>query len=225
MKKLATLIKRLRLNQILSVFLVGVLMFVSTACSNNPTSAGTRAGDRDSLIGKRASEIREEVPNKVTDNRFQSGMNDYSDVDPRFNERSIQGSAKALKENAERNVIDMTDDVGTNTKRILGKKGENAEQFGQRAKADTETLGDKAQRGTGELLERTQKGTENLKANTRNAAQQTQQAAEDTAADVKSSARGTASNLKAGANTASNRTSETAQRVSDKAANAIKDRA
>jgi hypothetical protein len=116
MKKLATLIKRLRLNQIVTVLLVGVLMFMTTACNGNPTDAGTRAGDRSNLIGKRASQIREEVPSAATDNRFKSGMNDYSDVDPRFSERSAAGSAKALKDNAERNVIDMTDDVGTNTK-------------------------------------------------------------------------------------------------------------
>jgi len=59
-------------------------------------------------------------------------MNEFSDVDPRAKKpERLRQTRQASQENAERNVIDQTSNVGENTKRILDKKGENAEDFGK----------------------------------------------------------------------------------------------
>jgi hypothetical protein len=85
---------------------------------------------------------------------YKGGMNGYSDVDARYN-KGVQAKsaaqAKGLVDNAERNVIDQTDDVGTNTKRILDKKGENLDQLGDNLKRDNRSFDKKADRVTNNL--------------------------------------------------------------------------
>jgi hypothetical protein len=73
-------------------------------------------------------------------------MNEFSDVDPRTKQAGAAADkAAALKENAERNVIDQTSNVGENTRRILDKKGENAEDLGKNLRQSAENTKYKAQ--------------------------------------------------------------------------------
>ncbi|MGB5961381.1 MAG: DUF6658 family protein, partial [Coleofasciculaceae cyanobacterium] len=90
MNTLKTWLKNIRLDRILTAFMVGILLFVSTACSN-----GVQA--------KTSDKIREEVPTTGANNVYNGGMNDYSDVDARRNTTEANTKAKALVDNAKRN--------------------------------------------------------------------------------------------------------------------------
>lgn len=106
MNKVIAWLKSIRLAQVLMVFLAGVLVFFSTAC--NGAATATSPGG---TLGKTSDEIREEVPDKgVTNSRYQGGMNDYSDVDPRMqNPGAAQSKAEDLVENARRNLEKSVD--------------------------------------------------------------------------------------------------------------------
>ena len=178
MNKLISFFKRIRLSQILTVFLAGILLLVSTACGGG---GQLQAGTSDKL-GSSRQEVpsglqdqktragdnpRPEVPEEAAGSSFRKGgMNEYSDVDPRTDVAPANTKAKALIDKTERNVIDQTDDVGTNTRRILDKKGENAEHFGQNVKETTESSANSFQKSANDFIKGTQKGTENIKQNT-----------------------------------------------------------
>lgn len=158
MKKLISALKNIRMSQVLAVCLAGFLMFFSTACSGS-------AQARESAGYQRSSNSPEQgIPGHRQQN-FKGGMNGYSDVDARYNKGTKDRTAaqtRGLVDNAERNVIDQTDDVGTNTRRILDKKGENAEHFGQNVKQDTRALGRKVEGTTEELSDAADRGQRNL---------------------------------------------------------------
>lgn len=173
MNKLFTWLKKIRLAQVLTVFLAGVLLIVSTACNG---AANARSD---------ANTLREEVPGSAVTNQREGGMNNYSDIDPRMDASKVGAKSKALIDKTERNVIDQTDDLGTNTKRILDKKGENLEQFGQNAKEDAAGFGDKAQNVVDSAAGRAKE-----------ASRKTQQAAEQAVDTAKTKADRAASNTK-----------------------------
>lgn len=205
MSKIASWVKKIKLSQIVMTFLAGVLLLVSTACNSGSVQATTPgSGTRQEVPSgsqvdgkiKPGENPRPEVPEEATTNRFEKGtMNEFSDLDPRAkNVDNISNKAEALKQNAERNVIDQTGNVGENTKRILDKKGENAEEFNRNVQRNTESAKDKLQ-GTAEDLKRgTQKGTENIKDNAYDATKGVNRAAED----VKQSTKNAAGNIKQG---------------------------
>jgi len=161
MKKVISWLKSANIGKIFTVFAAGILLFVSTACN----SVQAKTADQP----KTADRVREEVPSGAITNEYKGGMNSYSNVDPRFDESGSRAKAKQLIDKTERQVIDMTDDVGTNTKRILDKKGENAEHFNQNVKISSDRAGDKAKDSAKDFAEGTRKGTQNIKENTRNA--------------------------------------------------------
>ncbi len=152
MNRVIASLKKIRLGQVVTAFLAGVLLLVSTACSSGKVQAGTPVnGVRqevpaglEAVPGKKNP--RPEVPDQAETNTFKRGtMNEFSDVDPRTNMSPTTEKAKALIDNAERNVIDQTSDVGENTKRILDKKGENADDFGKNLRQSAEDTKYKAQ--------------------------------------------------------------------------------
>lgn len=205
MNKIIAAIRKIRLGKVLTAFMAGMLLFVSTACNSvNAKTPNAVQGDRQEVpAGKLAvpgqDNPRPEVPggtatspDRNLKNTFQKGtMNEFSDVDPRAKdlEKAAANRAEALKENAERNVIDQTGDVGENTKRILDKKGENAEDFGKNVQRSAEKAQDKA-KGTAEDFSRgLKRGTENIKDNTADAANDVNRSASRTADNLKDSTR------------------------------------
>lgn len=157
MKKMMNWLRNSGISKILTAVVAGLLLFVTTAC-NTP-----------SVLAKTSDQIREEVPSTGVNSRFQGGMNDYSDVDPRKDTKAAKVQAKGLIDNAKSNVIDMTDDVGTNTQRTLDKKGENLDQFGQNLKRSADKAGDKTQNSAQDFAQGAKRGAENVKENTQNA--------------------------------------------------------
>lgn len=177
MNRVIAAFKKVRLRQILMTFLAGVLLFVSTACNSAGAKTGV-GGNRQEVpsglqseTGVQAKNPRPEVPDAATTNRFQGGtMNEFSDVDPRTKQAGAAADkAAALKENAERNVIDQTSDVGENTRRILDKKGENAEDLGKNLSRSAEDTKYKAQNTADNLGKAAKQGVENVKDSTVNA--------------------------------------------------------
>lgn len=188
MNKLIAWLRNIQISRIVTAFAAGILLFISTACN----SGSTMANPVNPV--KTADQIREEVPSGAVTSKYKGGMNDYSEIDPRFNESEAQTKAKALVDKTERNVIDQTDDLGTNTKRILDKKGENAADFGKNLKGSTEETKDKTHESVRDFVKGTKRGTENLKDNTadvaKDAAKGTQQATSDAKENIKNSVSG-----------------------------------
>jgi len=145
MKRLISALKKVRLSQILAVFLAGVLMISTAACSG-----GAQARESSGPQGRDSNSPAQGIPGH-REQKYQGGMNGYSDTDTRYN-KGVQSrstsQAKGLVDNAERNVIDQTDDIGTNSKRILDKKGENLDQLGDNLKRDSKSFDKKADRVT-----------------------------------------------------------------------------
>ncbi|PSB27595.1 DUF6658 family protein [Chlorogloea sp. CCALA 695] len=196
MNKIINWVKKVKLSQIILTFLAGALLIFNTACNSaQATAPSTRPNvpsgvqpDKDLTSGKNP---RPEVPNEATTSRFQKGtMNDFSDLDPRAEkaESAIKDKAAALKENAERNVIDQTGSLTGNTKRILDKKGENAEDFGKNLRDNAEGAKDKIQGTAEDIAKGTKRGSENVKDNTLDATKGVNRAAENAKRNIDNTA-------------------------------------
>ncbi|MEG4025980.1 DUF6658 family protein [Microcoleus sp. S13C4] len=168
MNRLTAFVKKIRAVQILTVFLAGILVLVSTACSRPDIMAGkpdVMAGKADVKIGKTSDQIREEVPSGAVTSEFKGGMNDYSDVDPR-NKKMTTTEAKAelLKEQAQHRIdTKSSNNVGENVRRVADDAPEKLGQIGEKAKDDART----AQRKADNFGDKTKQGFANLKENTR----------------------------------------------------------
>jgi ElaB/YqjD/DUF883 family membrane-anchored ribosome-binding protein len=116
-------LKRIRLGQILTIVLASCLLFVSTACSGiaQATSPSVQANDP-----AKAYDVRHSGP--------ESGMNKYSDVDPRQESTSAAAKAKGLKDSSERNLTKGSGNVVENAKRVADEGGENLKELGSNAK-------------------------------------------------------------------------------------------
>ena len=143
MNKVVDWLKSIRLDRIFTVFLVGILVFVSTACN-----AGASA--------KTADQIREEVPGSAVTNEYKGGMNDYSDVDPRQNTSEAQAKAKALVDNAQKNIdqksVDSVEQYVENY-RSGTPLGERVKRIGENVGNAAEDIREDVAKGSQENLE------------------------------------------------------------------------
>lgn len=247
MNRVIAAFKKVRLHQILMTFLAGFLLFVSTACNN---AGDTGMGDTrqevpsglQSESGVQAKNPRPEVPEAATTNRFQGGtMNEFSDIDPRTKQAGAAADkAAVLKENAERNVIDQTSNVGENTRRILDKKGENAEDLGKNLQRSTENtkykaqdtadnLGRSAKQSVENVKDSTTRGVnraaEDVKDNTRGAFGGLNRSANRAGENVKESARGTAYDMDRSASRVVDKVADKAQRAAENTPELVQNKA
>jgi gas vesicle protein len=162
------------ISRILMAFVASLLLLVSTtACS------GTLA----------AKNPRPEIPSTDVTSPYRGGMNDFSDVDPRAgkSEAAAEAKAKALEENAERNVIDQAGSVPGNTKRILDKKGENVVDLGKNLQRNAEDTKGKAQGAVGDIAKEAKRSAEDVKDTALDRGRDLTKGAKQTAEDVKQS--------------------------------------
>lgn len=169
------------LNRVLVVFLAGVLLVFSTACSG-PASAGVAGTDRPGVSGEGSQHgpiQQHELYDPIQDR--QGGMNEYSDVDPRFSMDQTNEKARELIDTTERNMIDMTDDVGTNTRRTWDKKVENAEQedFGDNAREGVQNLRQQARESANTVTNAADRARQDFTKNSRQAAEKTSDYVQD----------------------------------------------
>ena len=203
-------LKKIRFSQILMVFMAGVLLFVSTACGGPGGKTEVQTGTRQEMpAGKQGVpgqvNPRPEVPGGTATspssdviNRFEPGtMNEFSDLDPRTKQGAAAADkAEALKENAERNVIDQTGNLGENTKRILDKKGENVEDLGKNVNKSVEDTKNKAQGVTDDLVQGTKQATDNVKGSAMNATKGMSRSVNQAAEDAKQTVKGNISDTR-----------------------------
>ena len=169
MNKVIVALNKIRLRQILMACLAGILVVVSTACSNPGNSTDVVQGSRqdvpaglEAVPGKKNP--RPEVPEEVNTNTFKgASMNEFSDTDPRVNMEPASEKAKVLIDKTERNVIDETGDIGETTKRILDKKGENVDEIGRNLSKSAEDTKSKAQGVAEDVTAGTKQKAEDVK--------------------------------------------------------------
>lgn len=161
MNRLTAFIKKIRLGQLLTVFLAGILMFVSTACSGTDVIAGKTSDP----TGKTSDQIREEVPSGAVTSEYKGGQNQYSDVDPRNPDMTkTEAKAKMLKDEAQRRIdTKASSNVGENVRRVADEGPDKLKQAGDKLKEDVRA----AKQNVDEFGKNTQKGMANVKENTR----------------------------------------------------------
>lgn len=146
MNKVTAWLKGIQMDRILTVFLVGLLLFVSTACSSGASA-------------KTADEVRKEVPGSAVTNQYKGGMNDYSDVDPRQDIKQAQTKAKALVDNAQKNIdqksVDSTEQYVENYRNGT-PLGERVRRIGENVGRAAENVKDDVSKGTQENLQNAQ---------------------------------------------------------------------
>ncbi len=179
MNKVINSLKNIRLDRILTICLVGLLVLVTTACSGGASA-------------KTADQIREEVPGSAVTNEYKGGINSYSDVDPRQSTQGAEAKAKALVDNAQRNI----DEKGIDSPEQYVENYTSGTPLPERVRRIGEDVGEAAKNVTEDVSKGAQKN-----------AQQTKATAQDTAEKAKSTAQDAAVNTKQ----ATDKTATTAQ--------------
>ena len=155
MQNLFSRIKRLNLFRVLTVFLAGVILFVSTACSpGNVQAKGLNAGNNP----------RPEIPENAITNTYEGGMNDFSDVDPRFDTSRADAKAEDLIDKAKHNIqksVDSPEQYVHNYK--------SGTPLGERIENLGEDISESSKELTKGFTKGTERGIENIKSNTQNA--------------------------------------------------------
>lgn len=192
MNKVINWLKDIRLDRILTICLVGVLVFVTTACSGGASA-------------KTADQLREEVPESALTNEYKGGINSYSDVDPRQNTTGAEAKAKALVDNAQRNI----DEKGIDSAEQYVENYRTGTPLGERTRRLGEDVGEAAKNVTEDVSKGVQKNT-----------QQTKATAQDTAEKAKSTAQDAADKTSRTAQSKVNEGVKGAQRSVDNAADA-----
>lgn len=214
MNKVIAWLKGLQMARILTIFLVGLLMFVSTAC-NGGASAKTPGDPR---IGKTADQIRQEVPSSAVTNEYKGGMNDYSDVDPRFNPKQSEAKAKGLVDNAQKNINEKSID----SREQYVENYRNGAPLGERVGKIGENVGKAAENVTGEASKGAQENLQNAQEVGKDVAQKGKQTADQAGyaaeSKVKSDIKNTQRTLDKTANAGENlgdRIKQAAQKAAD----------
>ena len=152
MNQIISLLNPTRLFRILTVFLAGLLVIFTTACSDGPANALDKNG-------------RPEVPSNAVSSPYRGGMNGYSDVDPRATTSGANSKANDIVKKAEGNIQKGADS--------LDKYADNYRKgtpLNERVENLTEDVGESAKNTAKGVAKGTQRGVENLKENTQNAA-------------------------------------------------------
>jgi gas vesicle protein len=151
MNKVFSSLKRVQIVRALVIFLAGVSMLLSTACSSTPNTPKV-SGEGSYTGGVPQMEIYKRVqPNE-------GGMNEYSDIDPRANTSRAEAKAKGLVDNAERNV-----------RRGFEDPREAPDKLGNVIQKGSRNLSEQAQQTAEEVQQSAKEGTRNLRRNVREA--------------------------------------------------------
>lgn len=202
MNKLIAWLKSIRLAQVLTVFLAGILLFVSTACSGVSASPG--------------NEVKGEVPSSDVDSLYQGGKDksSYGDVDPRRDTSKTQIKAKGLVDNAKAKT-----EQSVNNPSELVESIKEGKPLDKRVENLGKNVGESVQELTKGVSEGTQKGIKNVKENSTDAAENVTKAAKRSAQDVKESTQKAAEDT---AKSASRAAEDTADAVKGKVSEGVK---
>jgi hypothetical protein len=168
MSKVIAWLKKIRPIKILTVLCMGVLLIVTQACGS-VTAGEPKAGANSELSVPKGDKVL---------NRYEGGMNNFSDTDPRSKE--AKPKAEALKQNAEQNLIDKTSSVGEGTpvknlqqsaEGAKDKIGNTAEDFAKGVQRGVENIKNNTQDAAGDLTRNAQRAADDAKTNVQRTAQ------------------------------------------------------
>jgi gas vesicle protein len=169
MNKTIAFVKRLRLARVVIVFLAGIVLFVSTACSNQP-SASSKVSSTDLNKADTSSPYRldknqdQHLKESYSTKPRQGGMNLHTDTDARRDLSGTEATANKLINRAESNLQRRA----TNPKEAVDnlKDTASANKVGNNFDNATDRVGQSLK----EMKEGAQRGAGNVKENTKNAA-------------------------------------------------------
>jgi len=147
MNKIIAGLKNIRIQRIITTFVASVLLFITTACGGSK------------VLAKTADQIRPEVPSGAVTNTYKGGMNNYEDVDARQNTSAAQAKAKALVDNAKRNI----DEKSVDSPQQYVENYRSGTPFGERVKRIGEDVGEAAENISKDVAKGTRKNAENAK--------------------------------------------------------------
>ncbi|MFB2897116.1 DUF6658 family protein [Aerosakkonemataceae cyanobacterium BLCC-F50] len=171
MKQIISFLNPTRLFRVLTVFLAGVLVIVTTACSDGPANALDKNG-------------RPEVPSNAVSSPYRGGMNGYSDVDPRANTSGLNSKANDLVNKAEGNI-----QKGADSFEKYADNYTSGTPLNERVENLTKDIGESTKNTAKDVTKGTQRGVENLKGNTQNAAKSVPNVVEEATQNAKNTAR------------------------------------
>lgn len=164
MQRLIAWIKNIRPLKTLTVFLAGIFLLFAQACN----SPGIAAQPPQPASQPPNAERYDPTKSYDVSTRYEGGINNFSDVDPRSKtaENAAKAKAEALKENAQKNIdeksIDSVEQYVRNYREGT-PVGERVNRLGEDVSNSAEELREGVTQGT-------QRGFENLQNNTKNAA-------------------------------------------------------
>lgn len=162
MKKVINWLKNIRPLKIATVFVLGFFLLFTQSCSSKGIATQPPQQKAESAYIERYDPTKEYPLNAP-----KGGMNNFSDVDPRgeVGEKTAETKAKALRDNAKRNV----DEKGIDSTEQYARNYRQGTPFGERVKNLGEDIGSSAEEVREGVVKGTQRGLENIKENTQNA--------------------------------------------------------
>lgn len=172
MNKLIKALSSISLKNIVGVFLAGLLVLISTACSANPPAARLSGeGSIHETKGYKSELYKPVQPEQ------KGGMYPYSDTN--VSNRQAEAKGKALVENAKSNINKV------NNPEELLENYKTGKPFGERVKDLSESVGNAANEVAEDWKGGTQRGLRNAKNNTKEGFNNAQNAVEDASTGFK----------------------------------------
>lgn len=169
MNKVISWVRSFRPLKAVTVFLLGTLLIITQACSSveAKTPPSINSESQSHIKGPQSAEPNSEVYSPKGEKVIspnEGGINNFSDTDPRSPnaDTSVKAKSEFLKEKAERNIQDATNNVGEAARRVADDKYEGLGKNLQRSAEDT---ANKAQDTAEDFAKGTKRGIENIKDN------------------------------------------------------------
>ncbi|MGJ5672960.1 MAG: DUF6658 family protein [Nostochopsis sp.] len=172
MKKIISWFNKIKLHQIFTVFVAGVLVFFTQACSPSTAAQPTQSprGNSEVYVPKGDNVI----------NPYEGGMNNFSDRDPRA-KSDAKARGEYLKENTAQNQAEKSTN---NPIEAIRRVGSDAGILGKNVQQKAEDVGNKTQNTAEDFARSTKQGLENIKDNAQNAGDYTKDITKHTVRDT-----------------------------------------
>lgn len=161
MNKIFSRLKKIQIKQIVTAFALGILLFVTQACSS----------------------VTAETP----DSTYEGGINQYSDVDPQSKaaEDTANMKAKVLKDKAtEENLEDLGEKIEYNLQDAADEAQDNTEDLAKETEGGIENIKDDTSDAVNELTNNVQPADEDAFLSTQGAVEDASNTVERTLQDV-----------------------------------------
>ncbi|RCJ27014.1 hypothetical protein A6770_02280 [Nostoc minutum NIES-26] len=179
MKRVINWLKNYRPVKLLTVFLAGIVLIVTQACSAPGVATQPPQPDTQSGVSSAQPYSKRYDPTKNYDlNNPEGGINNFSDVERRAkaDDKAANDRSDALAKNAQRRI----DQKGVDSPGQYGENFRKGTPLGERVKNLGEDVGSSAGEVGEGVAKGTQRGIENIKENAQNATKYVQRTGQDT---------------------------------------------